>query len=125
MDQIKVKFYERHEDDVAVYSRKEYDYFCRFPNVKEGMPVVVESAFGLGLAKVTAIGVEGKATKHVVGFVVTEVETPKTAEEHGAEVLEVERKISMPSPPPPKLSPPGLKPPTPKATPIEEDEIPY
>ncbi len=119
MDQIRVKFYERHEDDVAVYSRKEYDYFCRFLNVKEGMPVVVESVFGLSLAKVTAVGVEGKATKHVVGFVVTEVAEPKTAEEHGAEVLEIERQAA--SPPPPKLAPPGLKPPAPKVTPIEDD----
>ncbi len=129
---IKVKFYERHEDGEAVYSRKAYDYFCRFPNVKVGTPVVVESAFGLGLAKVVELDTKSdKATKHVVGFVVTEV--PELCEDEGCPQSGTDHvcveKPKTPAPPPPKA--PGLKPPTggfgtppQKTTPIEDDEIP-
>ena len=119
---IKVKFYERHEDGEAVYTKKAYDYFCRFMNVEVGMPVVVESAFGLGLAKVTAVNVEeGKATKHMVGFVVTDPGANPTAEENGARVLEAERRAA------PRLSPPtGLKPPPKRDVYADlDDKIPF
>jgi hypothetical protein len=67
---VRVRIYQQHVDGVPEYSRKEYDYLCRFDRVRKGMPVVVEVPSGLCLAKVTAVDiVSNTATKQVVGTV--------------------------------------------------------